>query len=181
MTDLLSGWQRVLLKPFGFGAGFALLCAVVVGGLVWYSRRPKPPQAWNTQAITATYDYVTTKGEQNRIVFVYTLQNNTQEDYRIDSESEVDVFHKLVSQNSIYHTVNKRPEIAFPIFVPAGGRTTLVIGYESEYSGAKINGDDQKKYRADVQEFVKTKHPNLGGFVLFDQIHRYEIELPKGW
>jgi hypothetical protein len=125
------------------------------------------------------YEFLTTDEEKNHIVFVYTIENHTNEDYLLADGSGVDVFHRLLSEKSIYRTMGKQPEIRFPVFVPPRGRTTVVIDDHYEYSGAR-NGDSEK-FRADVQEFVKAKHPNLGGFVLFDQTHRYQIEFPKGW
>jgi hypothetical protein len=51
-----------------------------------------------------------------------------------------------------------------------------------EYLGQRQTDNDSKeKFRADVQKFVNEKHPNIGGFVLFDQSKRYQIEFPKGW
>jgi hypothetical protein len=180
-SDSLSGWRRVLLKAFGFGAGFALVGIMAVSAWVWYSDRPKPPQPWNTHAVTATYEFVTTDKEKNHVVFVYTLENKTKEDYRLRDKSEVDIFHRLLSEKSIFRS-GEQPQIHFPLFVPASGRTTVSIEDHLEYSGPKSSDDDSgKEFRADVQEFVKAKHGNLGGFVLFDQIHRYQIEFPKGW
>ncbi len=177
----MTGWRTVLLKGFGFGVGFALVCITAAGAWLWHSNRPKPPQPWNTHAITATYEFVTTPEGKNDIVYVYTLQNNTNEDYRLTEGSGVDIFHRLLREKSIYRTLGEEPKIDFPVFVPASGRATVVIDDHSEYSGQKPSDGDSKKLRANVQEFVKVKHPNLGGFVLFDQTHRYQIELPKGW
>jgi hypothetical protein len=56
-----------------------------------------------------------------------------------------------------------------------------VINEHSEYTGQKPSESDLKEYRAVLQEFVKAKHPNLGGFVLFDQSRRFQIEFPRGW
>jgi len=153
----------------------------MVGAWVRYSNRPKPPQPWNTHAITATYEFVTAEGEHNHIVFVYTIQNNTNEDYRLIDGSGVDIFHKLSSEKSIYRSAGKQPKIQYPVFVPSNGRTTVIIDDQSEYSGQKPGEGESQKLHTNVQEFVKVKHSNLDGFVLFDQARRYQIEFPKGW
>lgn len=176
----VSGWKRVLLKAFGFGAGFALVCLAAVGAWVWKSNRPKPPQPWNSRAVTATYEFVTSEGEPQHIVFAYTLQNNTGQDYRLAGQEDLELVNKLLTEKSIYRPTEESPEIRFPVFVPANGRTTFLFDEPSEYAGKKPDKDPER-HRADVQEFVKENYRNVNGFILFDHTHRYQIDLPKGW
>ena len=65
-------WKRWLFRSAGFGAGFALALVFLAGGWFWYSSRPKPPKPWDTKAIQAEYDYVSSEGKDNDIVFYYT-------------------------------------------------------------------------------------------------------------
>jgi hypothetical protein len=114
MSDSPTGWRKIVLKAFGFGAGFTLVLIAVVGFLFWYSTKPRPPQPWNSHAVTAAYEFVSTDKEKNQLVFVYTIQNNTNEDYRLSDGSEVDIFERLISEKSIYLTLGERPTIRCP-------------------------------------------------------------------
>ncbi len=181
MNDSPSAWKKIVIKAFGFGAGFAGALAVIAVFLAWYSSRPTPPRPWNTRAITATYEFVTTTKDKDQLAFVYTIQNNTKEDYRLSEVSSVDLFHKLESEQSIYRMAEDRPSIHFPVFVPAGGRTTVSINSHLSYSAPRPASDDLNELKKTLREYVKEKHQNLGGFVLFDQINRYQIDFPKGW
>jgi hypothetical protein len=52
-------WKRILLRAAGFGAGFALSLALILGVALWYESRPKPPKPWDAKTIRAEYDHVT--------------------------------------------------------------------------------------------------------------------------
>jgi hypothetical protein len=182
MTDSdAKMWKTALLRGFGFGAGFALVCLVAIGAWVWNSNRPKLPVPWNSRALTATYEFVTSEGEPQHLVFAYTLQNNTNQDYRLDGHEDLELVNKLSTEKSIYRQTEKSPHIRFPVFVPAHGRTTFLFDEPSEYTGKKDDEGDAERHRADVQEFVKENYRNVNGFILFDHTHRYQIDLPKGW
>src|SRR5436309_3155594 len=88
-------WKRILLRSVGFGVGVALTVCIVVRVWVWYDEQPKPPKPWNRQAITAEFDHVRPQGKENNLSFRYILQNNTDFDYRIDSELSVKITAKL--------------------------------------------------------------------------------------
>lgn len=79
----IQGWKRMLLRVAGFGAGFAAVSALILGFGLWWLHRPAKPKPWNTTAITASFAQLSSEGENYTIVFVYTLQNNTDADYRI--------------------------------------------------------------------------------------------------
>ena len=173
----ISGWKAIFLRAFGFGVGFALLLVAVVGVWVWHSNRPKPLVPWYTRAITATFDYVTTRGENNRIVFVYTLQNETSEDYRLESYSGAEVAARLSREKSISPIRIENQTV----FVPSGERANFSLEIPYSYSGKSVSDVESKEHRADVQAFVKANYTNLDGFVLFDSNRRYQINFPKGW
>jgi hypothetical protein len=45
-----ANWKMILLRSAGFGGGFAIIAALLLGGIIWWSNRPKP---WSENAITA--------------------------------------------------------------------------------------------------------------------------------
>jgi hypothetical protein len=80
----------------GFGAGFAVIMAAVLGAWIGYQRRLTKPKPWNAKVITSTFDYPNVEfGEpegQNGfqpegIVLYYTLENTTDIDYLMPSQA----------------------------------------------------------------------------------------------
>lgn len=45
-----ANWKIILLRSAGFGGGFAIVAALLLGGIIWWSNRPKP---WSESAVTA--------------------------------------------------------------------------------------------------------------------------------
>jgi len=157
---------------------------IVGGGFIWYSERPKPPKAWNKQAITAEYDEVDTEGEDNHLTFRYTLQNNTDFDYRFGSSSGIEISAKLREQKGPVEFSQNAITVDFPVFVPAKNRVRLPIILKYRYPVRETNvptSEERKQYKTDVAKYVANKLSNLDGFVLFDTMHRYEIDFPSGW
>jgi hypothetical protein len=178
----VSATKTSLLEVFVFGAGFGLLFLATVVLLVSKSGRPaSAATTWDSRALTATYDFVTSEGDPQHIVFAYTLQNNTNQDYRLDGHEDIELVNKLLTEKSIYRPTDKGPEMRFPVFVPANGRTTFLFDEPSEYAAKNADDSDPERHRANVQEFVKDTYANVDGFILFDHTHMYQIDLPKGW
>jgi hypothetical protein len=182
----MADWRRMFIRAAGFGAGFALALISVAGTWLWYSNRPKPPRPWDGHAITAEYDYVTTKGDNNNIAVYYTLQNNTDFDYEIRSLDQVQLAAKLERENSI--SVERSEEgfltADFPVFVPARGRSRCGIHLRFPYpekSDNKAPDNEQHDYGTRLAKFMTSEFSNLDGFVFLDSGRRYRVELPSGW
>ena len=174
----------------GVGFGLALGFTVVIAGYIWYESRPRPPKLWNTTAITATFDRIDTEGQNNTLLFAYTLENNTLFDYKVTGQSSVIMTAKLNRQRSLSLDRNDHfITVDYPIFIPSGQRTQFLIhlGYPYRYEGirerpiANASSEERKKYREAVAAFVNEQMGNVDGFVLFDEINRYQITFPKGW
>lgn len=179
-------WKRLVIISASAGAGFALTLALIVGGLRWYDTRPKPLKPWNTTAIKAAFDSVTTEGEENNLVFSYVLENTGDSDYRLEGDSLVSVRAKAKEQNSLTPPSKTYLKLDFPVFIPARQRTLFLIHLPTRrYYGGDGASDDsetgREKYRKVIAAFVSEKMSNLDGFVLFDEGHRYQINFPRGW
>jgi hypothetical protein len=180
----MATWKMVLLRSAGFGAGFAIALCVIGGSWFWYEDRPKPPKPWNKQAIIAEYDYVRPEGDNDNLVFHYLLQNNTDADYRIDSDVGINLANRLKKQKSFGSFSNQYVTTDYPIFVPARSRVWIPLKVPYPYSIKEKdnpNKDERQEYTIQVAKYVTSELPNLDGFVLFDTLHRYEIDFPGGW
>lgn len=188
----------------GAGAAFALAAFVTVG--LWFMLRPKPLKAWNTQALKASLDSIDTEGERDNLVFEYMVENTTSSDYRVSSAGELSVAARLTAQKGLtMDREQKGLRLDYPIFIPAGQRVRLTV-HLMEYSYSSENVIDKairgtaegpwekyrvppaagadtttQKHREEVKAYVAEELKNLDGFVIFDESHRYEIELPRDW
>jgi hypothetical protein len=171
---MTEGWKKWFIRSAGFGAGAVLTVAVLIGVFVWWSNRPKPPKAWNTKAITASYDEFTTwntdKGIQAE--FVYVLENKSDFDYKMPDTV------KIMSRSTTGALDDVGQWVRFDNFIPARQK--------AKFSFTTQVGDifDSTKARNDNNELVHTVGAwvsKINGFVIFDGDNRYEIELPAGW
>lgn len=181
----MSTAKRLIIISIFAGIGFAVTFSIIAGGVFWYQSQPKPPKPWDINAVVASYDHIDTEGENNNIVFYYTLQNNTDLDYKIPNLSNVVAMAKLEKQKSLSSTPNDehlKPD--FPILIPARQRIRFAIDLKYPYD-KKLKNDstqqERKKYGEELERFANDKLSNLDGFVLFDERNRYQINLPNGW
>jgi len=176
--------KRRLALAVAFGAGVA---AVGVAGLWLMSRNANRPRPWNPTAITATFGCIVTEGTEKKLVFYYILQNNTDHDFRLNSEAEVLLAGKLGQQQSLTGETPKEFLAGeFPLFLPARHRVRLGIHLGYTYQGsaslsAGATKADRERDRGLLVAYVRDELSNLDGFVLFHEATRYQIDLPKGW
>ena len=174
-------WKKILLRSMGFGAGFAIVLYAAVGVFVWCQGRPKPPKPWSKQAITAEYDYTTT-GDDNKIFFYYTLQNNTESDYRLDSDAQVELSARLKQEKAL-DSSGRIVTLDYPVFIPPKGRVRLKVKIPYTYPehDKEETTDERHEHNRKVAAFLAKDATNLDGFVLFDTGNKYEIDFPSGW
>jgi hypothetical protein len=176
-------WKRTFVKAAGFGAGVALMVALVVGAGTWYLHRPKPPKPWDRNALVAEMVHVDTSGENHDITIYYTIENRTDFDYRVADRTNITVTGRLGKWQSLSGS-NDYFTIDYPIFIPARQKAYFGIGLHYPYTGdagIKTTKEDQERQQRELLEFLKKEVPNLAGFVLFDDIRRYEIDFPATW
>jgi hypothetical protein len=177
-------WKLIFLRSAGFGTGFAIALCAIAGSLFWYNGRPKPPKPWNKQAITAEYDFVRPAGDKDNLTFHYVLQNNTDLDYRVDSDVGIEITGRLRKEKGLRQFASHYETTEYPIFVPAKNRVRMSIIIPYPYpikEKDKPTRDEQKQYTTNVAKYVTDEMGNLDGFVLFDTLNRYEIDFPNGW
>lgn len=172
----MHSWKKIVLISAAVGAGFAIMGTLIVGVFLWYSSRPKAPTPWDTNKITATFDYIDTEGEKHNLVFYYVLDNHTDFDYRIPDDTGISLTGKLEQQKAL-SSFGKYEEIDYPVFVPARQRVRFGIRIPYPYP----ENPASPSTKADRAAYIRDKMSNLTGFVLFDQMNRTRIDFPKGW
>ena len=180
----MTGWKRFVLIGLGWGIGTGVALAASLAVFLWYQARPKPPKPWDASSIKASYDYMETEGDKDTVAILYTLENTTDFDYRIEDKNEVTMNAKLERQNSLSPFKDELSSIDLPVLVPAKKRISFRI-HLTYPSGLKENAnadkDERSKYREAVEKFVNDKLTNLNGFELLDSANRYDIVFDAGW
>ena len=182
----MTAWKKFVVGTVCVGAGLGLVLAAAFGGYLWYQSRPTPPKPWNKMAIKANFDDVDTEGEQNTLVFNYTLENTTPFDYRVLESSGLSIAARLKRENSLSMSAEREVlRIDYPIFIPPGQRLRFAVHLAYSYPGksppSDASRDARKEHREALKTYVNKEMRNLDGFVVFDESHRYQIELPRGW
>jgi len=180
----MDGWKKILFRAAGFGIGFALLSAIIIGSALWWSSRPVKPKPWNTKAITATFDTLNTEGETNTLEFVYTLENNTDVDYRASDGNQIHLASNLVSQHSLSFDTQNFITTDYPIYIPAKSRVRFELHLAYPYpikQDVNARPDIRYDYTTVLAQFVDKTFRNLDGFVLLDDNARYQVMMPNGW
>lgn len=177
-----ADWKRYFLIGSGFGVGFAIIFVLIFGGVIWYQGRPK---TWNNSAIKAFYEKIGTGGEDNTLIFYYTVENTSPFDWTIDPYSDAVLMVKLEDSKSLTGPA-KDEFISFdkPIFLPAKQRLLFRIRFKYSYDKklkSHSTREERKEYRKKLESYVAEKWPNLNGFVLYDKANQYQIDFPRGW
>lgn len=196
----MGSWKRTVVIAAGFGAGFATAAMLIVGVWTWYASQPKKPTPWDQQAITATFDYpditVGTEPEKTGrladlgfvpdiFVLYYTLENHTDFDYELPSPHQLEITARLKRQNSLSGSDSLIRPDSERIFIPAKQRRRLGIQVSypvtlSPGADPKTPEERQKRSRL-IAEHLTGQFTNLDGFVMFDKVARYQINLLNGW
>jgi hypothetical protein len=175
----MTGWKKLVLMAAGFGGGFAVVMASIVGIWVWYQGRPQKQPEWNSTAIRATFKdvVITTSKPKARLKFSYSLDNTTHSDYSIDDKSQVLIMATLPDGKGF--EPDEAISLPSSFYVPATQKVVLTVSKECEYTDEYPEWD-----RGDLEKlgaFMTRRLKELDGFVVFDKTRRYKIILPNGW
>jgi hypothetical protein len=180
----MATWKQILLKAVGVGIGIGVGLAVSVGFYAWYSSRPKPQKPWDPNAITASFEYADTRGQDHHLRFLYILENHTDRDYTV-ATSELVVSAVVQEKDALSGT----GQVKFQdenIFLPTKQHVLAVLELPSyHYPGPDAlsydTPEEREKYREAVKQYVNDDLPRLNGFAAFDETNRYRINFPNGW
>ena len=144
-------------------AACLIVPGVVVAALV--GERSTGRAMWNTEAIQATLERVVPA--HNDAYFVYVLENRTDHDYKIESDSEVQLAGRSRPTGDLVTKAGQHLSGEFPLRVPAGRKVHFALVWTAERDIDPARIDD----------FVRGL--DVRSFVLLDKVRHYQIEFSE--
>ena len=173
-----SHWQKVGVA--------ALLAILLLGVLLWFTGRlpqseisAKSAAPWNPHALQITYAGVRVReidASKAAVVFLYDVDNRSQSDYQLVKGPDVMVMSRLKSSGTLS---SERPvTLSASAFVPVNNRTRIALEIAEPFSWpARMDASSEARFK----ELIAQETGDLDGFVIFDQAHRCQIDLPGSW
>ena len=172
------GKSSLILGCLGI-AGILLPAFLFLGAWSFKAPEAKPGQPENSGAITAEYAGTRLKQiDKNHaaLFFAYDLENNTVTDYHLADSPDILVMARLRADRSLSQT--EALNLSYPIVVPA--KQTVRVEIQEQYTFAWPPAFDPA-LDDKLKNFVRERLQNIAGFVLFDEIDHWQVELPSGW
>ncbi len=173
-------WKRLLLVGAGFGAGFALLGAVLFGLVAWWSSRPAKTRPWNTTALQASDTEVrfSSGTDEAFIILACRVKNNSGDDYSIPQKPD----GRLMVVTEDNGVLEERPEAFWSndVTIPAG--TTVNVPFTFPFK--LVNYDltaAQSSNMTIMGKWVDERLSHIRGLKFYDSAHKYELDCPDKW
>jgi hypothetical protein len=147
------------------------------------ARKPQP-SPWNSGTVQGTFSGVQVREvdpAHATLEFFFDLDNNTDTDYRLTKGASTVVMTRLKSDGTLRS--DEAIELDGSVFLPARNRTRIAVQIARPFNwpaglpDSQIGPINQVKFR----QLVSDEVANLSGFVVFDQVTHFQIELPGGW
>src|SRR3990170_2069220 len=186
-TKATGGWKRTAIVSFyivSFYSGLAFVLAAILVGAYFYRQESRPtlPEPWNTSAFVAAAPptYVSNNGKS--LELSYSVKNNTVLDYSQDDESAKKLRLMIKDQDRELSPPfeNKGLKLLYtPIFIPAGQTGALSLSIEDSDLPTPKDREVKADYDERVRTYLETEYTRFTGFALYDDVNRYQINLPK--
>jgi hypothetical protein len=172
-------WKRLAIISLFGGVGIAVTLAAILGVVVWYSSRPKPPKPWNTNAIVADGPPgFSTSTDGKKIRLSYSLNNKTDGDFQFDSDTSFKLVMKTKDGTFTPPIAKDSGSVDLPVFIPAKQKAFFdlwLVMFDIPQSGVNEAAD---AYHERLRAFLE-QYPNIDSFAVFDETSRYQINLPR--
>ena len=181
----MENWKKILLKAAGFGGGFAVFGAIILGTITWWVSRPT---SWKTNAVTAKYSTLTAR-QTNDVVqmdFVYSLTNHTKNDYSLPPFVAGSLMRRLPESDS----VEKLDDVTWDYDVKIPPKQTVDIKFTVSYKLSDFNmtadeingpGTNGEEVPPKFVEFINRRMKEANGLRFYDYSSKYQIDMPSGW
>jgi hypothetical protein len=184
----ISGWKKLAIRSFFGGVGIAVALAISAGVVVWYSNLPQRPKPWNPSALQAQWSTmeITTGGSENTegysVDFYYNVRNNTDKNYPFTG-STLTVMAVLTDGNALSRRFGEYQlgvaTVDGPSFIPPSGTARIDVHVSYQYPDGLTDAD--KKDAGKLIPSFNHRLKELNGFVVFDALNHYRIDLPESW
>jgi len=167
-------WKIILLRSAGLGGGFAVGAALLLGGIIWWSNRPKP---WSEKAVTAkpTELYTRQIGAELRLEFHYAFTNHTNSEYTLPSAESGALMRHVPNASSVEKLDGASWDTT--IRIPPGQSVGVV--FSVPYRLGEFSTSNEELDTADkLTEFLGRRLRDINGMTFFDYAAKYRIEMP---
>lgn len=158
---------------------FLVILVFAVGKSQRSETLAKPAAPWNSHAVQSTYSGVRVREidtSNAAVVFLYDLDNRSDADYQLAKGAGVVVVSRLKSSGSF--SSEKPVNLSSSAFVPSKNRTRIALEIAEPFTWpARMDTSSENRFR----QLVAQEVADLDGFVIFDEPHRYQIDLPGSW
>jgi hypothetical protein len=159
----------------------SLSVAIVAFSVALYLFSPygHRPQAWNSNAITASYIGAQLReiDPGNATLFLaYELQNHTDSDYRLSDGPGILFMSRLHPDGSL--SSQEQIHLSYPTFLPARQRARVALEIAHPFGWPAEN---DPLFQDKLKQLFNQRLTDVQAFVLFDQVDRFQIEFPGGW
>jgi hypothetical protein len=172
----MTSWKRLTLICLSLGAGAAIAVMSVIGGIYWYTSRPKP---WNATAILAEGPpgfFPSDSGDH--LLLRYTLINSTLRDYELTSQDQIKAVMVKMNDGSLILD-NSLCQLPIPMFVPARQRTNVDITLLQFVLPRQNVGEADQDYHERVRQQLESDYGSIREIIIYDETRHYQITLPK--
>ena len=152
------------------------MMALLFGGFIWYSNRPKSPKPWNTKAIVVKgQPGVFYEDDGKNIVVLFNLTNTTDTDYEIVSSDALKIMSRF--PDSLSGPLDQKSTfLQVPVFIPAHQTVSAFLNDSWTFPTRKPGESDADYLKRENADFDAS---TIAGFVIYDEFNHYEIDLPR--
>jgi hypothetical protein len=177
----MRAWKKIGVMVLA-ACAFALALLVIVVGPRLARRDPPVEQVvapWNSRAIKGSPAGIRVQEldpTHAAVIFLYDLDNQTDIDYRLAKGPGIVIMSRLKSGGTL--SGDEQIALDSAAFVPARNRTRIALEVTHLF-----NWPGQRSAYAErtFDQLVTGDVAGVAGFVLFDQLNRYEIDFPAAW
>lgn len=174
-----SLWKRLAIISFFGGLGITVTLAAILGVVVSYSSRLKPPQPWNTNAIVADGPPgFSSSTDGKKMSLSYSLRNTTDTDYHIDSDSTFKLVMKTKDGTFTPPIPADNGSVELPVFIPTKQKAYFQLSLVMSGVPQQTVGESDDAFHERLRSYLE-KYPNIDGFAVFEETNRYQINLPR--
>jgi hypothetical protein len=170
-----AGWKKWLIVGASAGGGFAVVCALLIAGVVWWSSRPA---GWDTDAVTVlegrATEFFTLEGNDFQhagFSLAFALQNETNRDITIPTGSKI---MRRAERGVLREQSTAKIDQA--AFLPARQRAELSL--RIQWSCVQFDAEGVRTERK-ASECYSDYFSDVDALVVFDETNHLQLVLPK--